>query len=167
MAMDLCINVKEEERGSEVQSDVRAKKRAGGKLGGGRRIWGASLSRSSFSSMQRSIAISLATFRFVMVHVLFYCHLASWPRLVFFTFGPDLFYLLLAPTCFIGCWPRLVLFTFGPDLFYFQLAPTCFTNFWPRLVLFSGCFNSFPVVVPCLGVLIANSGWAADALALG
>ena len=27
--------------------------------------------------------------RFVMVHVLFYFHLASWPRLVLFVFGPD------------------------------------------------------------------------------
>ena len=28
-------------------------------------------------------------FRSVMVHVLFYFHLASWPRLVLFVFGPD------------------------------------------------------------------------------
>ena len=28
-------------------------------------------------------------FRFVMVHVLFYFHLASWPRLVLFNSGPD------------------------------------------------------------------------------
>ena len=60
-----------------------------------------------------------------LVHVLFYFHLASWPRLVLFTFGPDLFYLLLAPTCFIFSGPDF-LFTFAPGLFYFLLAPTCF-----------------------------------------
>ena len=38
MAMDLCIDEKDEERESEAQSDVRAKKRARG--GGGRREGG-------------------------------------------------------------------------------------------------------------------------------
>ena len=77
--MGLCINEKDEERESEAQSDVRAKKRArGGGMGGEKGGWVGE-------------AISLATLRFVMVQVLFYFHLASWPRL---------FYLLLAPTCF-------------------------------------------------------------------
>ena len=90
-------------------------------------LWGGSLSRSSsFSLMQRSIVISLATFRVVMVHVLFYCHLASWPRLVFFTFGPDLFYLLLAPTCFIFCWPRcfIVILARASHVLFYQLPGT-------------------------------------------
>ena len=77
MAMDLCIDEKDEERESEAQSDVRAKKRARGVGGGGWGGWAgarffaltadcASLSRSSsFSSMQRSIAISIATVRVV------------------------------------------------------------------------------------------------------
>ena len=74
---------------------------------------------------------------------LFYLFLAPsgfivfWPRFVLFSFGSDLFYFHLAPTYFIFFWPRLVLFSFGPDLFYFHLAPTCFIFFWPRLVLFS------------------------------
>ena len=62
------------ERESEAQSDVRTRKRAGGRWQWGRGGWGgarffaltsdwASLSRSSsFSSMQRSIAISLSMF---------------------------------------------------------------------------------------------------------
>ena len=49
--------------------------------------------------------------------------LCDGPRSVLFSFG------LVAPTCFIYFWPRLVLFTFGPDLFYFLLAPTCFISF--------------------------------------
>ena len=35
MATDLCINEKDEERESKVQSDVRVKKRAGEAEGGG------------------------------------------------------------------------------------------------------------------------------------
>ena len=76
-----------------------------------------------------------------LVHVLFYFHLASRPRLVLFTFGPELFYLLLAPTCFNFS---------GPELLYLLLAPTCFIFCWPRLVLFA--FGPdlfyFPAVVP-------------------
>ena len=71
MAMDLCVDEKDEERESEAQAAVRPKKRAewGGR--GGARFFAltsdwASLSRSSsFSSMQRSIAISLSMFSVV------------------------------------------------------------------------------------------------------
>ena len=70
MAMDLCIDEKDEERESEAQSDVRAKKRArgGGGVGrgegelGGARFFALTSRSSSFSSMQRSIAISLSMF---------------------------------------------------------------------------------------------------------
>ena len=67
MAMDLCIDEKDEERESEAQPAVPG----GGGGWGGARFFAltadcASLSRSSsFSSMQRSIAISIATFRVV------------------------------------------------------------------------------------------------------
>ena len=67
-----------------------------------------------------------------LVHGLSYFHLASWPRLVLFTCGPDLFYWLLAPTSTIYFWPRLqfylllaptsVLFSVGVDLFYFHFG---------------------------------------------
>ena len=79
MAMDLCTDEKDEERESEAQSDVRAKKRAGAEggeeAGGGARFFAltvdcAPLSRSSsFSSVQRSIAISLSMFCVVIVQM--------------------------------------------------------------------------------------------------
>ena len=47
MAMDLCIDEKDEERESEAQSVVRAKKRARGEVGGGKAgLWGRALLRS-------------------------------------------------------------------------------------------------------------------------
>ena len=61
MAMDLCINEKDEERGSEAQSDVRAKKRAG-EVGVGRRemkVSGRASSPSSFTE-PRSLAVLLS-----------------------------------------------------------------------------------------------------------
>ena len=50
MAMDLCIDEKDEERESEAQSHVRAKKHAGGEP------------RSLFLVNKRSLAISLSMF---------------------------------------------------------------------------------------------------------
>ena len=58
MAMDLCIDEKDEERESEAQSVVRAKKRAGG--GGGKGGWGARASSPSRLTAPRSLALHLS-----------------------------------------------------------------------------------------------------------
>ena len=61
MAMDLCIDEKDEERESEAQSDVRAKKRAGGGVGRGEgRVGGARASSPSRLTGPRSLALHLS-----------------------------------------------------------------------------------------------------------
>ena len=59
MAMDLCIDEKDEERESEAQSVVRAKKRARG-WEGGREGWGARASWPSRLTKRGSLALHLS-----------------------------------------------------------------------------------------------------------
>ena len=76
MAMDLYINEKDEKRESDAQPAVRAEARKG-EAGPSPPPRAPSPSRllepcSLASLMQSSIAISLATFPFLMVHILFH-----------------------------------------------------------------------------------------------
>ena len=121
MAMDLCIDERDDERESEAVSSDSVEAR---------------LHFFALTLDWTSLSLSLSLFIFLVdakVHSHLICHvsLCDGPRPVLLSFG------LVAPTCFIYFWPRLVWFCFGPDLFYFYLAPTCFIVFRPRLVLFA------------------------------
>ena len=76
-----------------------------------------------------------------------------WPHVVGPILGADLFYCLLASTCFIGFWPWLVL------LFS---APTCFIVLWPwPNQIFRGFIQSFSFVWPS-SVLTTSAPTKAD-----